>query len=134
MRAFSRVIVAALLAVACTKAVQIKTATDQGTTLSVAVPPQGNEPYKVRIYLPKESNPGADARTKMWFAADSSFFITDKGGGRTYPTIIEPVAGGLANAFEYLVYFDGAQANPETAEFVFNGRHLGSGFIKVPLK
>ena len=63
--------------------------------------------YKVRLITSKSLLEGKTTEQKnaMWYKMDSCFYL-QQGTGKIYAALVQPVANGVSNTYEYLVEFD----------------------------
>jgi hypothetical protein len=82
--------------------------------------------YKVRI-LPQEkllNNRSGQLKQSLWYGADSCFYLTT-GKKDIQPELVQAVANGITNCFEYMVVFNsGGFEEGERMSLVFNDRHI----------
>jgi hypothetical protein len=114
-----------------TKKPAFREITDDNYTIQV-MPLQKNENgstgYKVRI-SPKErvlDEAGKQLQDILWYKTDSCFYMT-KDNADIQPELVQPVASGIANCYEYMVLFNDeipSLSNGAYLEFVFNDRHI----------
>jgi hypothetical protein len=70
-------------------------------------PDTGMIKYGVRVFPAKEllSVLTEENKQALWYKMDSSFYL-ESGAGKYYAAMIEPIANGQKNNFEYLVMFE----------------------------
>lgn len=82
--------------------------------------------YKVRI-LPTQKisdEYGKQLQEKLWYQTDSCFYITER-STPIKPALVQPVATGVVNCYEFMLVFEGlsASANDERT-LVFNDPNI----------
>ncbi|WP_147322018.1 hypothetical protein [Mucilaginibacter conchicola] len=71
---------------------------------------------------------GAD---HFWYRMDSCFYLNEKGRPR-YPLLVQPVANGAKDNFEYILQF-GREMQTDSAELVYSDRAAGTATYKFKL-
>jgi hypothetical protein len=86
--------------------------------------------YDIRISTVNPELFAQVSQGSMWFKMDSCFWITEN-GENFYPEIIEPVANGLKNSFEYVVHFNRSFDN--NANLFFKDTFINNKTYRVAL-
>jgi len=87
----------------------------------------GTSGYKVRV-LPTQKildEQGKQLQEALWYQIDSCFYIT-KDDAIIKPDLVQPIANGVVNCYEYMLVFNDVPALVGNGEmtFVFNDRHI----------
>lgn len=63
--------------------------------------------FAVRLSPGKDaaSTLNAQAKTALWYGMDSCFYVVDR-GKKVYSTIVQPIANGVTDNFEYMLSFE----------------------------
>jgi len=76
-------------------------------SLKDSIPDTSVIKYGVRIFPDKQiaSTLSEKSKEDLWYRMDSSFYL-QSGSDKQYASVIEPIANGQKNNYEYLLIFD----------------------------
>jgi len=81
--------------------------------------------YKVRLTL-NDKNINSQSSTKnndLLYRMDSCFYATEN-GKKTYPIMVQYVANGVKNSYEYLVQFERNKQSTDSITIVYDDHYL----------
>lgn len=82
--------------------------------------------YKVRV-LPAQKisdDQGKQLQEKLWYQIDSCFYIT-QGSAHIKPELVQPIATGVVNCYEFMLVFEGLSVHGDNeVTLVFDDRHI----------
>jgi hypothetical protein len=90
--------------------------------------------YKVRVILTEtklKEQVTSEITHGLLYNTDSLFYIQES-KRKVYPILIQPVANGVANTFEYLIDFD-KKENEADASMIYHDKYLTKKDYRVKL-
>lgn len=84
----------------------------------------GGLSYKVRLIPDKKllQGKGREERNKLLFKMDSCFYLVN-GVQKIYASMVQPVANGVGDTYEYLLVFD-EKLNPDSLTMVYQDKYI----------
>lgn len=81
--------------------------------------------YRIRI-VPYSIPSSHTLQGDMWYKADSTIYLFD-GTNKVYPVIMEPIANGIKNSYEYLLTFSKTTSADEVKlNLVYADRYINN--------
>jgi len=109
---------------------QVAEVKDKGITVQIS-PLKDNDVdnlnYKARLVLDKRTaeNITPDLKNKFYYQMDSCFYMVDKTGIKRYARLVQSVANGVKDSYEYLLEFDPDQADKsDSVNIVYEDRYI----------
>jgi hypothetical protein len=100
--------------------------TIQVTSLPMHDDDSGTSGYKVRVLPGRKllDDQGKQLQEGLWYQTDSCFYIT-QGSASIKPELIQPIATGVANCYEFMLVFDGVSVSGDNeVTLVFNDQNI----------
>lgn len=95
----------------------------------------GTSGYKVRVFPRRKllDDQAKELQESLWYQTDSCFYIT-QGSSSIKPELIQPIATGVANCYEFMLVFDGVSSfGDHELTLVFDDRHVTKEKYQIKL-
>jgi len=92
--------------------------------------------YKARVIPDKKLmiEINRSEKNNLLYRMDSCFYINN-GSYKTYASLVQPVANGVSDTFEYLLAFDVAKADrKDSIKIVYHDKYINRKTYIVPVK